>query len=293
MKHILVLRQPRAQGLQVRVSNALPIAKDDGRRWLDDCRSIGKVDEIRVIDLDAIDVAADLPDQGDVIDIDLAVAGTVEQFQAVEQRGAGPPPVSRAFVAAAIARVGAYEAVDAAHALGYSRNAPRGIALEGQIAGQPVRVDPRVPVVDPARRESHPPKVVSFQARGQDALLNLALQARTDQGRDRCEPFSEQIVGPGQERRGLGSKEVDDWLGGIGQAAACALNTYVGGYAPARLFTDQPDAVRDLVEEAPLVLEAFCQDQAAEHASATKVQLLESGAVADARVFEIAVREQQ
>ena len=64
------------------------------------------------------------------------------------------------------------------------------------------------------------------------------------------------------------------------------LRAHVRGNAPESLFADRPDAVRDVVDEAPLAFRAFRQHGGAQVSAASELHALPVGAVAVARVLE-------
>jgi hypothetical protein len=255
-----------------------------------DGRSVGKVEVEIASDIGAVDVAPDLLHQRLAVEIDPTAGRGAQQFQVVKKRGAGASPVVRPLVAAAVDRVGVDEVVERTHNFGDRRHAPHRIAFDDQHRGQPVRADPRIPVVDAASaiHKAHPPEVVAGEAGRQHAALDFVLDARTHQRRHTVQPCAQQIEHPRQQRARLGGEEIDDRLRHVGQGVAGALDTDVRGQAPRRLLADRPDAVDDVVEKAALRLQALGQHQRLQRVAAVKVQRLEVAAVADAGKVQIA-----
>ena len=198
------------------------------------------------------------------------------------------PQVRGPFVAAAVRRVRPEEGVDAAEHFVREPRAPPRVGLDEQRRRQHVRVDPRVPVVRPARagREAHPPPVVAGLIGREHAPLDFARQPRAHERRDGVEPVAQEIPRPCQRVRGLGREQVDNRLGGIGQAAPRLLGPLVRRHGPRGLLGDCPRRVGDGVEEAAPVLHALGHHERLEAVAPGEHGALEPAAVAGARVVE-------
>ncbi len=72
-------------------------------------RSVREIRVPVVVNVRAIHIAPDLADQRIAIGIQLAAAGHVQQFEAIEQRSTRAAPIAGAFVAAAVFVVAAQE----------------------------------------------------------------------------------------------------------------------------------------------------------------------------------------
>ncbi len=238
------------------VADALTVPIDERSGDADARRGVGEVDEVAVGDMDAIDVPPDLLDQRLVVDVDGAVAGAVQQVKTIVQRCAGPAPVARPLVAAAIVLVGVEEMVQAAGDLRHRRDAPTLVGLDQQCRDQPVGVAPGVPVVDAPAAKAHPAEV-ALQARRQNAPVDLQSNPLANQGRNLVEPFAQQIAGPGKALGCFSREQIDDRFGIIRQTRAGFLRPDVRGHAPEGLLTKGPDAVGDVVKEASLAFDAL------------------------------------
>src|SRR5260221_11017680 len=105
----------------------------------------------------------------------------------MDERGAASAiPVARSFVAAAIRRIWIEKPIQTAHDLVHGARTPLRVALEDQHARQPVRVDPRIPVVhDLPRAKAHPPEVVALERRREHSATDLVTNAFAQPPRDR------------------------------------------------------------------------------------------------------------
>ena len=285
----IVLRDARcAHRAQTRIADGGPVAEHEAAVEADPGAAVADVDEPLVRDAGPVDVPPDVGDEGIGEVVDPPRGRRLQQFERLEQAGAGPSPVGRPFVAPAVGRVRPQERVEAAQDLVRERRPPSQVRFDEQRRGQHVGVDPRVPVVGPAgaRGESHPPPVVAGLVRRDHPALDLAGQPRPDERRHLVEPVTEQVPGPGQRMRGLRGEQIDDGLGGVGQAARRLLRALVRRHRPRRLLGDGPRGVGDGVEEAALVLGAFGDHQRVEAVAPPEHGAFEAAAVAGARVIE-------
>ena len=277
---------PRAQCHHGFVANALPIAIDHGKGGHHHRRRVGKVDEVLIGNLHAVDELADVLNQRLVVHVYRAAGRAVQPFQAVVERGTRAAPIARALVAPAIFGIGIDEMIHCLHRFEHRGNPARLIGFHQQIRGQPVRRDPRIPVVHARPRIAHPAKILAFQQRRQDAGLNFAGDAGDDQRRDRVELWAEQIRGPRQQLGGLCGEKIDNRLGGIGQPVAGLLHADVRGHAPKGLFADAPHAICNLVQKTTLALRAFGQHEIGQGSAPPKTQGFVARAVAIARIIQ-------
>ena len=144
-----------------------------------------------------------------------------------------------------------------------------------------------IPVVDVLpRTEPQPPPVVALERRRQDAPVDFHADALAQQRRHLVEPVAHQIVGPREQRGRLGREQLDHGLGDVGQPRSALLHAEVRRGSPERLLGDGPDAVRDLVDEAPAVLEQLGGDECGEASAAAGVHVVVLRAVAVAHVAQ-------
>ena len=251
---------------QLRVADALSVDVGRRRRQTDLGRRVGEVDVPRSGDMHAVDVAPDLLDQRIRVDVDLPARGRPQQLQAIQQRCAGAVPVARPFVAPAIVVVGVQETVQAAQDLVDHGGAPF-LRLHQQRAGEPVGVDPGVPVVHLApvlRVQAHPPEVAALAARRQNPALDLDSYAPGRQRRQLGQLLAQQPPRPRQQAARLGREKIDHRLFHVRQARARLLQVQVRRHAPPRLLAQQPDAIQNVVQIPALALEALRQHQVAQ-----------------------------
>ena len=183
--------------------------------------------------------------------------------------------------------VGIQEAVEAGENLVDRLRAPRGVGIHQQGARQQVRVDPGIPVIHRRRVvQAHPTEVLPVAIDAEQAAVDFPFQPLADQRMHLVDLFAEQVVGPGEERAGFGREEFDDRLLHIGQSHAALLCAHVGGDTPETLLADGPDAVGDVVEEAPFAFHALRQYGCSQVGAASELHGFPMGAVAVACVLE-------
>ena len=141
--------------------------------------------------------------------------------------------------------------------------------------------------------KAHPAEIVALQIGRQDAAVDFGGDARADQRRYAVERVAEQIVDVGEGGGGFGGEQIDGRFGGIRQTDARALHGDVRRKPPVGFLADQPDAVGDLVDEAPLTFGTFRQRQRDQFVAPPEILALVFAAVADAGVFEKARRQQR
>jgi hypothetical protein len=202
----------------------------DGARRAE--RAVREVDVHVAGDVRGHRVPGDGPDLGQLEGAEVAPAGFGQRLQALEQRGAGPPPVAGALVTAAVIGDDVEVAVE-----GGDRTVGGAVRLvvEQKARDEQVRVDPRGPVVQVlAVGKAEPPPVVAGQVRIEDAGRYLAADAvlvlAGEQG------------SPGEQRGGLGGEQVNLRPVRVGQAGTGLMR----GQAPGGLLAQQPHAVRDV-----------------------------------------------
>ena len=239
-----------------------------------------------------VDKPPDVTHQFIIEDIDLAIAGTVQPQQVIEQRSARPAPVAWAFITAAIARIRGDKAVQTLHDFEQRVRPALRVVFHQQHGRQPVGVDPWVPVVHPPGGKPHPPEVIALQQRGEDAVFELAHHPGPNQRRDRVERVIQQVEHPRQQCGSFPGEQVDDRLGGIRQAYARLLVGNVRRDAPARLFADAPQCVDNRVQEAPLTFDALRDRHPPQDVAAFEVRLFVVAAVTHPRVLQVQVSGQ-
>jgi hypothetical protein len=94
------------------------------------------------------------------------------------------------------------------------------------------------------------------------------------------ELVAKQVARPGKSLCSGCAKELDNWLGHVGQTNACALIAEMGGHSPEGLLADEPDTVGDGIQEAALPFKTFGQNEADELVAAAEALRLVAGAVA-------------
>ena len=100
-----LLPRLRSKSNKVLVPRALPEAVAKRGRGHPLSGRIREVDEVTVVDMDAVDVGSDIPDKRLGEDIDGAIRCDEKDIEAVKERSSGDAPVAGAFVAASILRV--------------------------------------------------------------------------------------------------------------------------------------------------------------------------------------------
>ena len=202
----------------------------DGARRAD--RAVREVDVHVAGDVRGHRVPGDGPDLGQLEGAEVVPAGFGQRLQALEQRGAGPPPVAGALITAAVIGYHVEVAVEGGDSTvcGAVR-----LVVEEKARDEQVRVDPRGPVVQVlAAVKAEPPPVIAGPVRIEDADLYLAADAGL--------VLAGQQGGPGEQRGGLGGEQVDVRVIRVGQAGAGLMR----GQAPGALLAQQPHAVRDV-----------------------------------------------
>ena len=201
-------------------------------------RAVREVDVHVAGDVGGHRVPGDGPDLRQLEGAEVVPAGFGQRLQALEQRGAGPPPVAGALIAAAVTGHHVEVAVQGGDSPGGGADAVR-LVVEEKASDEQVRVDPRGPVVQvPGVVKAEPPPVIAGQVRGKDAGLHLATDAGLMHAR--------QDGGPGEQRGRLGGEQVDLRVIRIGQPTVLASTGLVRGQAPGGLLAQQPRAVRDV-----------------------------------------------
>jgi hypothetical protein len=112
-----------------------------------------------------------------------------------------------------------------------------GIALEDQRARQPVRRDPRIPVVDVPRAVNPIHQKSSRSSAGVRMRRSTSTRMRSRSSGDTLSrPFAHQVVGPREQRGRLGREQLDDRFRDVGQTTAALLRAEVRRRAPERLL---------------------------------------------------------
>ena len=120
------------------------------------------------------------------------------------------------------------EVVQALDDFGCGLRSAVGIFFQEEVAGQPVGVDPGVPVVHPAVGKAHPGEV-AFEAGVEDAAIDFVVDALGDEGGHFVQFGTEKISRPGEQGAGFGGEEVNGGFFNIRQTLACFLNIDMGG----------------------------------------------------------------
>ena len=286
-----VMRQPHPGKLPQRVVSGLfrhaheqlfaATANPHGR--------VGKVDEIVARDVDVTDVIGHVADQRLAKEIDLAVRGLLVHLEDVHHGRAGYAEIARAFVAAAVLGVEIEEALRGAADLAREVHAHLLVPAGDERGGQHVFVDPGVPVVDRvAVSQPHPEKVVAHKIRHEYAPLDFVFDAIRDFAADLAQLIAQEIERPGHGRAGLGGEEIERDLFMLDvhqRVIRRAVIAPMRGDGPCGFLADRPDAVDNLVDKAPLVLNALGCDQRPQPAAVFKVNLFKMRAIARLGVF--------
>jgi hypothetical protein len=133
---------------------------------------------------------------------------------------------------------------------------------------------------------AHPAELL-FQEGRQNAAVDLVDDALGNQGRDRAQRSGQQLVGEGQGIGGLRGKEGHHLIVGVRQADTRALRPDMGRKGPGRFLADGPDVIRDRVQEASPVFQAFGRDQDMETLAPFIPEILIVAAVAVPPVLKV------
>ena len=260
--NLLTVGQPPGKGLHVGVPDAAAVGVYQEGFGFDEGGGVREVQVVAVGDVGPVQEAANLPDQGLPEHIDGTVGGHVQELEVFKEGGSGPAPVVGALVAAAVPGIGVDEVVDGAQDPKDVLRPGLDIVLDGQNTGQPVGADPGIPVVDaPAAQPAHPEEVDAHPEHVQDPPPDFQFDASAHQRRDGVQPLVQQVQRPGQQRAGLGRKQVDGRFLHVRQAGAGLLDPDVGRNAPVGFLAKGPDAVDAVVQETALPFGAFGQHQ--------------------------------
>ena len=205
-----------------------------------------------------------------------------QQFQRVIQRQRRVAVILRALAAGAVVAVVFQKAVDAVGRLLHGgADAPRAARVQQRRGDQAVLGAPGRPVAHRLVAVAHPPKMRAAPG-AQHPPLDLARQAGVQAGVGGVQRVAQQVVQHGQQRAGLGRKQVHHRAGGVGQRQLrrVADITVVRRQLPGALLTDGPGQVGDGGQVLAGGAHALGHGQAAQKAAAGKVGVLIPGAVA-------------
>ena len=245
-----------------------------------------------VVDLSSVDESGHVLDLGIGPQIDLPIRRPVKDLEIVEDRCSGPAPVAGPLVTAPVLAVVIDEHIQAAK---YPSNVLQSflfILFQKQCRGQPVGVDPGVPVVDSQFTQhrmdpiSHPPEVVAGSARLKDTPVGLLDDPGSDQGRYLIEFVPDQVERPGQQGDRFGRKEIDGRFLDVGQARPVLLYVEMSRDTPVGFLARAPDTVDDVVDKPVVVLDALGDDQAGQRVAACVAWVLVACAIAVSGKFE-------
>ena len=145
----------------------------------------------------------------------------------------------------------------------------------------------------PSGLKAHPAGVVAFEIGRKDAMVDFGGDTWANERRHTVERVCQQIVDVGEGGGGFGGEQIDGRFGGIGQPDTCLLHADMRRESPVRFLADQPDAIGDFIDEAPLAFDALRQRQRDQLVAPTEIFALIFAAVANAGVFEEARRQQR
>ena len=277
---------PHAKSHHRVIPNALAIAIDHRKSWHHHRRCIGKIDKISIRNLYPIDKLANILNERFIVHINRATRCTVKPLQTIVKRCPRTPPIARSLVAAPVLWIRIDKMIHRLHRLKHRSNPTRLIGLHQQSRSQPIRHNPRIPIVHARTRIPHPAKIFPLQQRRQNAILHLTRNARHNQRRNRIELRAEQIHRPRQQFRRLCGKQIDNRLGRIRQATTRLLHANMRGHTPERLLANTPDTIGNIIQKSPFPLHAFCQNQIGQRRTPPKTQALVSRAIAIARIIQ-------
>ncbi len=132
------------------------------------------------------------------------------------------------------------------------------VILQDQDCRQHVVVGPRIPVVDrPASVKPLPPEIIPFVIGNYRLFHDFILQPFGNQGMDPVKLIFEKEPGPREDVGNLTYAEVNNRFIGIGKAMGRLLCGEMCRPSPPRLFTVEPYAIHDLVDETTFPLGKF------------------------------------
>ena len=179
----LLFCSPRAKSHHRVIPNALAIAIDNRKSRHHHRRRIGKIDKISIRNLYPIDKLANILNERLIVHINRPTRCTVKPLQTIVKRCSRTPPIARPLVTPSVLRIRIDKMIHRLHRLKHRRNPTRIIGLHQQSRSQPIRHNPRIPIVHARTRIPHPAKIFPFQQRRQNAILHLARNARHNQRR--------------------------------------------------------------------------------------------------------------
>ena len=110
-----------------------------------------------------------------------------------------------------------YKYVETAQNFMNGSRAPFRVRFDQEGTGDPVGVNPRIPVIDGVFPgvPTHPPIVITLEGRIEQLAVNLFPDTRTDQLGNGIELFAEHMVDSRELSSGLAHAEIDSGIGDV------------------------------------------------------------------------------
>jgi len=142
------LSGPGTEGLEMVIINAKSKFIGEIGGGVNAARRIGKVNEITICNVNAVNVSGYFLKEGIAVDINCAPGRAVQQFKRLKKASRCSSPIRRVFIAPAIWLVLTDKCIETLNDFLHGPKASPFVFLENQNRGKPIGIAPRIPVSD-------------------------------------------------------------------------------------------------------------------------------------------------